>query len=105
MSNCPADAIQGAQGWLLFYAWLIGLPVAATLATVLFDMLGVSAGWLLGTVSVLASYVWIVASVWLAYGVLWLGLSVPGLRFVLSRATLIRLYRRYRGPGPKREAD
>jgi len=30
--------------------------------------------------------------------VLWFGLRVPGLRFVLSRATFTRRYRRYRGP-------
>jgi len=29
MSRCPDDAIQGAQGWLLFDAWLAGLPLVA----------------------------------------------------------------------------
>lgn len=104
MSNCPTDAIQGGQGWLLFYVWLISLPVAAMVASVLLSTLGVSAGLLPGALRFLASYIWIVASVWLAYGVLWLGLSVPGLRFVLARATLTRLYRRYRGPRTTREA-
>jgi len=103
MSNCPTDAIQGGQGWLLFYVWLISLPVAATVATVLLGALGVSAGWLSGALRFLTSYIWIVASVWAAYGVLWLGLSVPGLRYVLSRVTLTRLYRRYRGPRSTRE--
>jgi ferredoxin len=104
MSNCPTDAIQGGQGWLLFYVWLISLPVAATAATVLLGTLGISAGWLTGVVRLLTGYIWIVASVWLAYAALWLGLFVPGLRFVLSRATLTRLYRRYRGPRPIRDA-
>ena len=104
MSNCPTDAIQGGQGWLLFYAWLISLPVAAMAGTALLGALGVSAGWISGVVALIAGYTWIVASVWLAYAALWLGLLVPGLRFVLSRATLTRLYRRYRGPRTARGA-
>jgi Pyruvate/2-oxoacid:ferredoxin oxidoreductase delta subunit len=104
MSNCPTDAIQGGQGWLLFYVWLISVPVAATVATVLLGAVGISAGWLSGVARFVAGYLWIVASVWLAYAALWLGLLVPGLRFVLSRATLTRLYRRYRGPRTTREA-
>ena len=47
----------------------------------------------------LVGYGWIVGVVWVAYGLLWLGLGVPGLRRVLARATLTRWYRRYRGPG------
>ena len=95
MSRCPEDAIQGAQGWLLFYAWLAGLPVAAVVVA----GLGVSAGWASGPVQLLVGFGWIVAAVWVAYGLLWLGLGVPGLRVVLGRATLTRWYRRYRGPG------
>jgi hypothetical protein len=95
MSRCPEDAIQGAQGWLLFYAWLAGLPVAAVVVA----GLGVSAGWASGPVQLLVGFGWIVAAVWVAYGLLWLGLGVRGLRVVLGRATLTRWYRRYRGPG------
>lgn len=105
MSNCPTDAIQGGQGWLLFYVWLISLPVAAMAGTAFLGTLGISAGWVSGIVRLLTGYIWIVAAVWLAYAVLWLGLFVPGLGFVLSRATLTRLYRRYRGPRTTREAD
>jgi len=99
MSRCPEDAIQGAQGWLLFYAWLAGLPVAAALAAAVTTALGVSSGWTSGTIRLLVGFGWIVAAVWVAYGLLWLGLGVPGLRSVLGRATLTRWYRRYRGPG------
>ena len=95
MSRCPEDAIQGAQGWLLFYAWATGLPVAATVVAAL----GLPAGWASGAARLLAGYGWIVAAVWVAYALLWLGLGVPGLRSVLGRATLTRWYRRYRGPG------
>lgn len=105
MSHCPTDAIQGGQAWLLFYAWLISLPIAALVGTALLGTLGISTSWASGAIRFLVSYLWIVASVWLAYGALWLGLSVPGLRLVLSRATLTRLYRRYRGPNPARKAD
>ena len=94
MSRCPEEAIQGAQGWLLFYAWLTGLPVAAAVVVAL----GASIGWASGVVRLLVGYGWIVAALWLGYGLLWLGLGVPGLRLVLSRATLTRWYRRYRGP-------
>jgi len=95
MSDCPEDAIQGAQGWLLFYAFLAGLPVAAAVVA----GLGVSLGWASGPVRFLVGYGWIVAAVWVAYALLWLGLGVPGLRVVLGRTTLTRWYRRYRGPG------
>jgi hypothetical protein len=97
MSNCPTDAIEGGQAWLLFYIWLIVLPVGALVATALLDATGISGVWS-GSVGLLADYAWILVSVWLAYAALWLGLLVPGLRFVLSRATLTRFYRRYRGP-------
>jgi hypothetical protein len=79
---------------------LIGLPIAAMAGTALLGVLGISAGWASGTLRLLINYLWIAASVWLAYGALWLGLSIPGLRLVLSRATFTRLYRRYRGPEP-----
>jgi len=95
MSRCPEDAIQGAQGWLLFYAWLAGLPVAAAVTA----GLGVSAGWASGAARLSVGSGWIVAAVWVAYGLLWLGLGVPGLRQVLGRVTFTRWYRRYRGPG------
>jgi len=95
MSRCPEGAIQGAQGWLLFYAWLTGLPVAASVVA----WWGVSAGWASDTVRALVGYGWIVAAVWVAYGLLWLGLGVPGLRRILGWTTLTRRYRRYRGPG------
>jgi len=98
MSNCPTDAIQGGQAWLLLYVWLLALPTGALAASALLNALRVSGHWVAGVTRLLAEYAWIVASVWLAYAVLWLGLLVPGLRFVLSRATLTRLYRRYRGP-------
>lgn len=105
IGNCPTDAIQGGQGWLLFYGFLISLPVAATLATALSGMLGVSAGWLATLLNLLIGYIWIVTSAWLAYGLLWFALSVPGLRWVLSRATFTRRYRRYRGPKTAHEAE
>jgi ferredoxin len=95
MSRCPEDAIQGAQGWLLFYAWATGLPVAAAVAAAL----GLPAGWASGAARLLVGYGWIVGVVWVAYALLWLGLGVPGLRSVLGRATLTRWYLRYRGPG------
>ena len=95
MSRCPEDAIQGAQGWLLFYAWLTGLPVAGMVVA----WWGIPAGWTSGVVRVLVGYGWIVAAVWVAYGLLWLGSGVPGLRRVLGWTTLTRGYRRYRGPG------
>jgi len=98
MSNCPTDAIQGSQAWLLFYIWLVGLPVGALAAGALLDVLGVSDGAVAGVVQLASSYAWIVIAVWFAYGLLWLGLLVPGLRAVLARATLTRRYRRYRGP-------
>jgi|GEM_PF-86173 len=103
MSICPTEAIQGGQGWLLFYVWLISLPGAALLSAAMLGALGISAGWGAGAIRLLSGYLWIVASVWLAYAVLWLGLFVPGLRSVLSRATFTRFYRRYRGPGPLRK--
>ncbi len=99
MAHCPTEAIQGGQGWLLFYGWLISLPVAALVSAILSDFLGVSSGWMTVVLALLSGYLWIVSVVWLAYAVLWLGLSVPGLRTVLSRATFTRRYRRYRGPG------
>jgi len=95
MSRCPEDAIQGAQGWLLFYAWATGLPVAAAVVAAL----GLPVGWASGAARLLVGYGWIVGVVWVAYGVLRLGLGVPGLRRVLAWATLTRWYRRYRGPG------
>lgn len=98
MSNCPADAIQGGQAWLLLYVWLVSLPVGAMAATALLTALGLWAA--AGSIVGLAlSYVWIVAAVWLAYLLLWLGLLEPRLGRVLSRATFTRGYRRYRCPG------
>lgn len=94
MSRCPERAIQGAQAWLLFYAWLAGLPVAAALVT----WLGVSRGWASGALELLLGFGWIVVLVWAGYGLLWLGLGLPVLRTVLGRATLTRWYRRYGGP-------
>jgi len=99
MSRCPEAAIQGAQGWLLFYTFVAGLPVVAALAAVVAAALGVPAGWASATVRLLVGFGWIVVTVWVAYGLLWLGLGVPGLRLVLARTTLTRWYRRYRGPG------
>jgi Pyruvate/2-oxoacid:ferredoxin oxidoreductase delta subunit len=98
MSNCPTDAIQGAQAWLLLYIGLMTVPVASLAATALLRPLGISGGIVRGVVRLLAGFAWIVAAVWGAYALLWLGLLVPGLRFVLARATLTRRYRRYRGP-------
>lgn len=98
MSNCPTDAIQGAQGWLVFYIWLLTLPVAARATTALLGLLGISGGVVASMLRLAVGYVWIVVAVWAAYGILWLGLLVPGLRFVLARATFTPLYRRYRGP-------
>ena len=98
MSNCPTGAIQVGQAWLLLYIWLLALPIGALAATALLNALRISGDWFAGVTRLLAGYAWIVVSVWLVYAVLWLGLLVPGLRFVLSRATLTRRYRRYRGP-------
>jgi len=98
MSHCPTDAIQGGQAWLLLYVWLLSLPTGAMAATALLELTGVSAPWVTGVTGLLTDYAWIVFSVWLSYALLWLGLFVPGLRLVLSRATLTRFYRRYRGP-------
>ncbi len=98
MSNCPTDAIQGGQAWLVLYIWLAGLPLGAVAASALLDAIGVTGAFTTGFAGLLADYSWIVISVWLAYAALWLGLLVPGLREVLSRATLTRGYRRYRGP-------
>lgn len=95
MARCPEDAIQGAQAWLAFYVWASGLPVAALVVAAL----GVPAGWASGAARLLLGYGWIVGVVWATYGLLWLGLGVPGLRRVLGWATLTRGYRRYRGPG------
>lgn len=99
MSDCPVSAIQGAQAWLLLYAWLISLPVAGTIGMALLGALGISNEWTRRGLTLLLGYVWIVCAVWLAYGALWLGLLVPGLRRVLSRATFTPFYRRYQGPG------
>ena len=104
MSNCPTDAIQGGQGWLLFYVWLISLPIAEMAGTAFLGRFGISAGWVSGVVRVLTGYFWIMVSVWLAYAAIWLALFVPGLSFVLSRVTLTRIYRRYRGPRTTRGA-
>ncbi|MDP2233781.1 MAG: EFR1 family ferrodoxin [Actinomycetota bacterium] len=98
MSLCPTEAIQGGQAWLVFYMWLVALPVGAVAAGALLDAMGVTSGVISGVLSLVTSYVWIMFAVWLAYGILWLGLLVPGVRFVLSRATFTRRYRRYRGP-------
>lgn len=98
MSNCPTDAIQGSQAWLLFYIWLVTLPVGALAASALAGAMDVTDGAVAGAVQLVSNYAWIVTAVWFAYGMLWLGLLVPGLRAVLSRATLTRRYRRYRGP-------
>lgn len=98
MSQCPTEAIQAGQGWLLLYIWLMSLPVGALAATALGDLLG-TPGWLPTPIlQVLLGAVWILASVWVAYSVLWLGLLVPGVRVALSRATFTRAYRRYHGP-------
>lgn len=107
MSKCPTQAIQGAQGWLLLYLLLISLPVAAGITAAVRDVIGVSGEIATSLVSLLSGYIWIVVAVWTAYLALWLGLRVPGLRFVLSRATLTRLYRLYRGPEehPSRNSD
>ncbi len=98
MSNCPTDAIQGGQAWLLLYVWLISLPVAAIAATKVTSAFGVTGGLTGAVVRLVSGYIWIVIAVWVTYGVLWAGLLVPGLRFLLARATFTRLYRRYRGP-------
>lgn len=58
-----------------------------------------------GVLSLVTGYVWIMIAVWLAYGILWLGQLVPGVRFVLSRATLTRRYRRYQGPDGSGDAN
>jgi ABC-type microcin C transport system permease subunit YejB len=98
MSNCPTDAVQGGQGWLLFYVWLVSLPVGAMAATALLSALGLWAA--AGSIVGLAlSYLWIMVAVWSAYSLLWFGLLVPGLGAVLAKATLTPRYRRYRGPG------
>ncbi|MCL4553958.1 MAG: EFR1 family ferrodoxin [Actinobacteria bacterium] len=98
MSKCPTQAIQGAQGWLLLYVGLISLPVAASIASAISEAIGISGAMATSFVSLLSGYLWTVAAVWAAYLVLWLGLRIPGLGFVLSRATLTRFYRLYRGP-------
>jgi ferredoxin len=98
MSNCPTDAIQGGQAWLLFYVWLMSLPVAAVAAARVTGAFGVTGGLAGALVGLLSGYIWIVIVVWAAYGVLWMGLLVPGLRSLLARATFTRRYRRYRGP-------
>ncbi len=98
MSNCPTDAIQGGQAWMLFYLWLLSLPIGAFAASALLGALGVSTGPAVPLMALLLRYAWIVISIWVAYSLLWLGLSVPGLRVLLSRSTLTRGYRRYRGP-------
>ncbi|MBU4555281.1 MAG: EFR1 family ferrodoxin [Actinobacteria bacterium] len=98
MSICPTEAIQGGQAWLVFYMWLVALPAGAVAAGALLDSVGVTGGVISGVLSLVTSYVWIMIAVWLAYGILWLGLLVPGVRFVLSRATLTSRYRRYKGP-------
>lgn len=98
MSNCPTNAIQGGQAWLLFYAWLAALPVGASVAPVVLDALNISGGVIGSVAQLVTGYIWIVIAVWLAYGLLWLGLLVPGVRVVLSRITLTRRYLRYRGP-------
>jgi ferredoxin len=101
MSGCPTQAIQGGQGWLLLYIWLIALPAAGWAAARMSQALGVDGALADGAIRLVAGYAWIVVSVWIAYALLWLGLLVPGVRLVLSRATFTRLYRRYRGPeGP-----
>jgi len=99
MSECPVQAIQGGQSWLLLYIWLISLPVAATVAAVFLGVDGDGSALASGAVRLLVGYVWIVVSVWLSYALLWLGLSVPGVRVLLARSTLTRSYRRYPGPG------
>jgi hypothetical protein len=98
MSECPVEAIQGGQVWLLFYVWLLTLPVAAIAAAAMLGVDGDGAALASGVVRLLVGYAWIVLSVWCSYAILWLGLRVPGLRFVLARATLTRSYRRYHGP-------
>ena len=88
---------------MLFYLWLLSLPIGALAASALLGALGISTGPALPVAALLLRYAWIVISIWTAYGLLWLGLSVPGLRVLLSRATLTRGYRRYRGPGGTRD--
>jgi Pyruvate/2-oxoacid:ferredoxin oxidoreductase delta subunit len=102
MSDCPTSAIQGGQAWLLFYGWLISLPVAKVAAHAVSRALGLSNNLTTSAVGFLFGVGWIAVAVWFAYGLLWLGLFVPGLRFLLSRATFTRLYRRY--PGPEKHA-
>ncbi|MDA3936984.1 MAG: EFR1 family ferrodoxin [Actinomycetota bacterium] len=98
MSNCPTEAIQGSQSWMLLYIWLSALPFGAVAAAFVLDALNVPAGFARGLVEGLSGYAWTVATVWLGYTLLWMGLLVPGVRFALSRATFTRFYRRYRGP-------
>jgi hypothetical protein len=98
MSNCPTEAIQGGQGWLLLYVWLIALQVGAAAAAALLGALGVPGGFAYEVTRLVTGYLWIVTAVWFAYTALWAGLLIPGLRFVLSRATFTRSYRRYGGP-------
>lgn len=98
MSECPKKAIQGGQGWLLVYIWLIALPVAGWATAALSRVFGIDGATAGGLMRLVTGFVWIVVSVWIAYAFLWLGLYVPGVRFVLSRATFTRLYRRYKGP-------
>ncbi len=98
MAHCPTEAIQSGQGWLLLYGALIGLPVAATLAALLRDRLGITATWASVVLNLVLGYLWIVVVVWLGYLVLWWGLRVPGVRTLLARLTFTRRYRRYRGP-------
>jgi Pyruvate/2-oxoacid:ferredoxin oxidoreductase delta subunit len=101
MSDCPTEAIQGGQGWLVLYILLIALPVAGWTTAWISQALGVGGGLAGGAITLIAGYAWIVVSVWIAYVLLWLGLVVPGVRLVVSRLTFTRLYRRYRGPeGP-----
>lgn len=98
MSACPTEAIQGGQAWLLFYTWLLTVPVASAGSAILLPRLGLTASWLRSALTLLMGYGWIVFSVWLAYALLWLGLSVPGLKQLLAGATFTRRYRRYHGP-------
>ena len=98
MSKCPTEAVQGGQAWLLLYVFLTTVPVGALATKALLRAFGMTGRIARGVVGLLTGYAWIASAVWCAYALLWLGLRVPGLRFMLSRATLTRAYRRYRGP-------
>ena len=98
MSNCPTNAIQGGQSWMVLYIWMTGLPIGALAAGAALDAMDMPAGFARSLIDALSGYAWTVGSVWIAYMLLWIGLTIPGVRFVLSKTTFTRFYRRYRGP-------